>query len=62
MGSAGVASLSRLVTLYLEKNQIQELEDFALANLTCLEELYINHNKISSIGPQAFAGLSSLLR
>lgn len=57
-----LSSLSRLVTLYLEENHIEELEDFGLTSLTCLEELYINHNRISSIGPRAFAGLSNLLR
>lgn len=60
--SMGLSSLGRLVTLYLEENHIEELEDFALTNLTSLEELYINHNRISSIGPKAFAGLSNLLR
>lgn len=60
--SMGLSSLSRLVTLYLEENHIEELEDFGLTNLTSLEELYINHNRISSIGPKAFAGLSNLLR
>lgn len=58
----GVSSLGRLVTLYLEENHIEELEDFSLRNLSSLEELYINHNRISSIGPKAFAGLSNLLR
>ena len=58
----GLSSLGRLVTLYLEENHIEELEDFSLRNLSSLEELYINHNRISSIGPKAFAGLSNLLR
>ena len=58
----GLSSLGRLVTLYLEENQIEELEDFGLRNLSSLEELYINHNRISSIGPKAFAGLTNLLR
>lgn len=58
----GLSSLSHLVTLYLEENHIEELEDFSLKNLSSLEELYINHNHISSIGPKAFAGLTNLLR
>lgn len=58
----GLSSLGRLVTLYLEENHIEELEDFCLRNLSSLEELYINHNHISSIGPKAFAGLTNLLR
>lgn len=58
----GLSSLERLVTLYLEENLIEELEDFSLRNLSSLEELYINHNHISSIGPKAFAGLTNLLR
>lgn len=60
--SMGLSSLGRLVTLYLEENHIEELEDFCLRNLSSLEELYINHNHISSIGPKAFAGLTNLLR
>uniref|UniRef100_A0A3B4F128 Leucine-rich repeat neuronal protein 1-like n=1 Tax=Pundamilia nyererei TaxID=303518 RepID=A0A3B4F128_9CICH len=62
VGSMGLSSLGRLVTLYLEENHIEELEDFCLRNLSSLEELYINHNHISSIGPKAFAGLTNLLR
>lgn len=62
VSSMGLSSLSRLVTLYLEENRIEELEDFGLRNLSSLEELYINHNRISSIEPKAFAGLSNLLR
>lgn len=58
----GLCSLGRLVTLYLEENHIEELEDFSLRNLSSLEELYINHNHISSIGSKAFAGLTNLLR
>lgn len=58
----GLSSLGRLVTLYLEENHIEELEDFSLRNLSSLEELYINHNRISSIGSKAFAGLTNLLR
>lgn len=58
----GLSSLVHLVTLYVEENHIQELEDFGLKNLTSLEELYINHNHISSIGPKAFDGLTNLLR
>lgn len=58
----GLSSLGRLVTLYLEENRIEELEDFSLRNLSSLEELYINHNHISSIGSKAFAGLTNLLR
>ena len=54
--------LSRLVTLYLEENRIEELEDFGLTDLSRLEELYLNHNRISSIGARAFAGLPNLLR
>ncbi|KAM7405352.1 hypothetical protein PAMP_012620 [Pampus punctatissimus] len=62
VSSMGLSSLGRLVTLYLEENQIEELENFSLRNLSSLEELYINHNHISSIGPKAFAGLTNLLR
>lgn len=62
VSSMGLSSLGRLVTLYLEENHIEELEDFSLRNLSSLEELYINHNRISSIGPKAFAGLTNLLR
>lgn len=62
VSSMGLSSLDRLVTLYLEENRIEELEDFGLRNLSSLEELYINHNRISSIGPKAFAGLTNLLR
>lgn len=58
----GLAPLTRLVTLYLEENLIEELEDFGLRSLFSLEELYINHNRISSIGAKAFAGLTNLLR
>ncbi|KAK2850925.1 hypothetical protein Q5P01_007201 [Channa striata] len=62
VSSLGLSSLDNLVTLYLEENHIEELEDFSLRNLSSLEELYINHNHISSIGPKAFAGLTNLLR
>lgn len=62
VSAMGLSSLGRLVTLYLEENHIEELEDFCLKNLSNLEELYINHNHISSIGPKAFAGLTNLLR
>lgn len=62
VSSMGLSCLVRLVTLYLEENHIEELEDFTLRNLSSLEELYINHNRISSIGPKAFAGLTNLLR
>lgn len=62
MSSLGLSSLGHLVTLYLEENHIEELEDFCLRNLSSLEELYINHNQISSVGPRAFAGLTNLLR
>lgn len=62
VSSMGLSSLGRLVTLYLEENHIEELEDYSLRNLSSLEELYINHNRISSIGPKAFAGLTNLLR
>uniref|UniRef100_A0A3Q3JY06 Ig-like domain-containing protein n=1 Tax=Monopterus albus TaxID=43700 RepID=A0A3Q3JY06_MONAL len=62
LSSMGLSSLGCLVTLYLEENHIEELQDFSLRNLSSLEELYINHNRISSIGPRAFAGLNNLLR
>nr|XP_057940944.1 leucine-rich repeat neuronal protein 1 isoform X2 [Doryrhamphus excisus] len=51
-----------LVTLYLEENRIQELDDQSLKNLSRLEELYLNHNRISSIAPGAFMGVANLLR
>ncbi|KAK5601387.1 hypothetical protein CRENBAI_000452 [Crenichthys baileyi] len=62
VSSMGLSSLVHLVTLYIEENHIEKLENFGLRNLSSLEELYINHNHISSIGPKAFAGLTSLLR
>ncbi|XP_054635191.1 leucine-rich repeat neuronal protein 1 isoform X2 [Dunckerocampus dactyliophorus] len=57
----GVGAWS-LVTLYLEENRIEELDDQSLKNLSRLEELYLNHNRISSITPGAFVGVANLLR
>ncbi|XP_072772025.1 leucine-rich repeat neuronal protein 3 isoform X2 [Nerophis lumbriciformis] len=57
----GVGAWS-LVTLYLEENRIEELDDESLKNLSRLEELYLNHNRISSITPGAFVGVANLLR
>jgi len=58
----GLGTLEQLVTLYLEENLLEGLEDFSLRNLSSLEELYINHNHLNSISQHAFSGLTSLLR
>ena len=58
----GLGSLEQLVTLYLEENLLEGLEDFSLRTLSSLEELYVNHNRLNSISQHAFSGLTSLLR
>lgn len=45
----GLANLTQLTTLHLEENQITEMNDFCLQDLSNLQELYINHNQISII-------------
>ena len=58
----GLGSLEQLVTLYLEENLLEGLDDFSLRTLSSLEELYVNHNRLNSISQHAFSGLTSLLR
>ncbi|KAK6318955.1 hypothetical protein J4Q44_G00101660 [Coregonus suidteri] len=43
--------MSQLTTLHLEENQITEMPDYCLQDLSNLQELYINHNQITLSPP-----------
>ncbi|KAM6980778.1 leucine-rich repeat neuronal protein 2 [Aplochiton taeniatus] len=56
------SSLTSLLSLHLEENQLVHLPQASFSSLPALQELFLSHNCLRSLAPGAFTGLDSLLR